>query len=169
MGFISRKKVVALAGVTTVAVGGVVAYAAWSASGTGSATVSATSAVSLGVADGTSTTLLFPTGSGDLKATVSNTNPYKVAVTGVTQNGSITVDSGHSTCTVSSVTFSAPDLSSSGIVLAATSGSYTITFHNEVSMDNTANDACQGATFTVPLKFTGASTASAANSPAGPF
>lgn len=165
MGFISRKKVVAAAGVATLTIGGIVAYAAWSATGSGSATVSAGQAVDLGVADGHSSTLLYPNGSGDLVAVITNTNPYNVAVTGVS-GGTITASG---TCNASSVSFTAPSLATSGIVLAANGGSYTITFHNEMAMDNTATDACQNAVFTVPLTFTGASTAGAANSPAGPF
>jgi len=168
MGIISRRKVVALAGVTTLAIGGVVAYAAWTAGGSGNATVSAGHAVDLGVADGSSSTLLYPNGHGDLVAVISNTNPYNVAVTSVS-GGTITVDTSHSTCNVGEVSFTAPTLTSSGIVLAANTGSYTITFHNAMAMTNDANDHCQNAQFTVPLTFGGASTASAANSPAGPF
>lgn len=164
MGFISRKKVVAVAGVTTLAIGGIVAYAAWSATGSGSATVVAGHATDLGVADGSSSTLLYPNGSGDLVAVITNSNPYNVAVTGVS-GGTITVDSGNSGCNVGSVTFTAPTLTSSGIVVGGNGGTYTITLHNAMAMSNAANDSCQNATFTVPLTFTGASSASAASSP----
>lgn len=170
--FITRKKIAAATAATALGVGGVIAYAAWTSSGSGNGTVSARSASALVVADATTATTLYPTGTANLVVTLTNNNAYNVAVTAISQGvlssgaptaAAITVDSNHSSCNVSSVTLTAPALS--GVVVAGNGGTYTLTLHNAVAMDNTAADACQGATFTVPVVATAASTGSAASSP----
>jgi len=170
--FITRKKIAAATAATALGVGGVIAYAAWTSSGSGSGTISAGNASALVVADAHSASTLYPNGTGDLVVTLTNNNPYNVSVTAIAQGAlssgsatpaAITVDNGHSSCNVSSVTLTAPALS--GVVVGKNGGTYTLTLHNAVAMDNSAVDACQGATFTVPVVATAASSASAAASP----
>jgi hypothetical protein len=173
-GFITRKKIAAATAATAIGVGGVIAYAAWTSSGAGVGTVSARSASALVVADATTATTLYPTGKADLVVTLTNSNAYKVSVSAITlgalASGSptaaaISADGSHSTCNVASVTYTAPTIALDSIVVGANGGTYTVTLHNAVAMDNSANDNCQGATFTVPVVATAASSSTAASSP----
>jgi hypothetical protein len=153
---ISRK--VAVIAVAVLAFGAVgIAFAAWTASGTGSGAAQATSAQAVTYSDGTTTAQLYPTGSGDLVISVNNPNGYKIQITDVVGNGTITADAAHATagCNASSVTF-ADQHSLTKVVNAATTADVTLTA--AVSMSNAANDFCQGATFTVPVSVTAAST-----------
>jgi hypothetical protein len=74
------------------------------------------------------------------------------------------VDGGHSACnTGASVSVTSPqDNSGAGWDVPAKSGavngSLNLDLANAISMSNAANDSCQGATFTVALTATGAST-----------
>jgi hypothetical protein len=155
--FVTRKKVAAGAAVAALGVGGMIAYAAWTSSGSGSGTVSARSASALVVADGSAVNTLYPTGKADLKVTLTNNNAYNVNVTsivlGALASGSptaaaISVDGGHSSCNVAEVTYTAPTIT--GLVVGANSTT-TVTLTQALSMSNNANDNCQGATFTVPV------------------
>ena len=134
-----------------------VAFAAWTANGTGSAESKAKSAQALTINTVTATADLYPTGTANLQYTVTNPNDYKVNINLVEPNGAITVDAGHSGCNVASVTLTAASYAQNFDVngAGATSASQTLT--GAVQMSNAALDACQGATFTIPLKVTGAS------------
>ncbi len=177
--FITRKKVAAATAASAVAVGGVIAYAAWTSSGAGTGSVAARTASALVVADGHVANTLYPTGTADLVVTLTNNNAYNVSVSAITlgalASGSptaaaISVDSGHSTCNVSTVTYSAPTITTDSLVVAGNGGTYTVTLHNAVAMANGANDNCQGATFTVPVLATAASSSAPVSSPnAGSF
>ena len=136
-----------------------VAFAAWTANGTGSAESKAKSAQALTINTVTATAALYPTGTANLTYTVTNPNDYKVNITLVEPNGAITVDAGHSGCNVASVTLSAASFAQNFDVNGAGATSATQTLTGAVAMSNAALDACQGATFTIPLKVTGASAA----------
>jgi hypothetical protein len=159
----TRNKLIAAA---SIAVGGSlvgVAIAAWTSGGSGSGQASAGSAATLTITAGSPTSSLYPNGSADVAATISNPNPYKVHI-GSVSLGTVTVDGGHSGCNAgSSVTVTSPQTNGgSGWDVPAksggTNGSVNVDLANAISMDNNANDACQGATFTVALTATGAST-----------
>jgi len=157
----SRKRRVAVA--VLVIAGSVVgvAIAAWTTGGSGSGQASAGSASSMTISAGTPSSSLYPTASADVAATVSNPNPYKVHISSVSL-GAITVDGGHSGCNTASVTVTSPqDNSGSGWDVPAKSGgvngTLALDLANAISMTNAANDSCQGATFTVALTATGAS------------
>jgi hypothetical protein len=139
-----------------------VALAAWTTGGSGSGQASAGSATSMTISAGTPSTSLYPTASADVAAVVSNPNPYKVHVSSIAL-GAVTVDGGHSGCNTGSVSVTSPaDNSGSGWDVPAKSGavngSLNVDLANAISMTNAANDSCQGATFTVALTATGAST-----------
>ena len=139
-----------------------VAIAAWTTGGSGSGQASAGSASSMTISAGTPSTSLYPTASADVAATVSNPNPYKVHVSSVSL-GAISVDGGHSGCNTASLSVTSPQTNGgSGWDVPAKSGgvdgSLGIDLANAISMTNAANDSCQGATFTVALTATGAST-----------
>jgi hypothetical protein len=159
----SRKKKLALGAVVVVAGAAIgIAIAAWTTGGTGSGQAQAGSAASMTISVGTPSSSLYPTGSADVAATISNPNPYKVHVSSIAL-GAVTVDAGHSGCNTSSVSVTSPQTNGvTGWDVPAKSGgvngSLNVDLTNAISMDNTANDSCQGATFTVALTATGAST-----------
>ena len=139
-----------------------VAIAAWTTGGSGSGQASAGTAVSMTISAGTPSTNLYPTASADVAAVVSNPNPYKVHVSSVAL-GAVTVDGGHSACNMASVSTTSPQTNSGAgwdvpAKAGAVNGSVNLDLANAISMSNAANDSCQGATFTVALTATGAST-----------
>jgi hypothetical protein len=159
----SRKKKIIAATVLVIA-GSVVgvAIAAWTTGGSGSGQAQAGSAASMTISAGTPSSSLYPTASADVAATISNPNPYKVHVSSISL-GAVSVDGGHSACNTGSVSVTSPqDNGSSGwdvpAKVGATNGSLDVHLANAISMSNAANDSCQGATFTVALTASGAST-----------
>lgn len=141
------------------------AWAAWTSSASGSAAAKAgtalqptTSATAIVSGD----TLLVPGGSGTLRITVNNPNPYSVKVTKVEPDTSRSVSATPvtgSTCTATGVTFTTQTLTTNNAVAAksgSTDGSATFALPG-VSMSPASDDGCQGATFSVPVTVTVAS------------
>jgi len=131
-------------------------YAAWTTNGSGSGYAKAGSSQALTTVDVSATTAasLYPGTTGDVKLSISNPNPFAVRVTAVSGNGTITADGSHSGCTTTGVTFT--NQSSLTIDIAANS-STTSTLTGAAAMSNASLNACQGATFTIPVSLTGAS------------
>jgi hypothetical protein len=157
---VKRKKVVlAILALPLIAVG--VAIAAWTTGGSGSGQAAAGTAATMSISAGTPSSSLYPTASADVAAVISNPNPYQVHVSSIAL-GAISVDAGHSGCNTASVSVTSPQNNSgSGWDVPAKSGingTLLVDMTNAISMDNAANDLCQGATFTVALTATGAST-----------
>ena len=158
-----KKRKLTLAAILAIAATAIgVAVAAWTTGGSGSGQAQAGSATSMTISAGTPGSRLYPTASADVAATVSNPNPYKVHVSSIAL-GAVSVDAGHSGCNLGSVTVTSPqDNSGSGWDVPAKSGavngSLNVDLTSAISMSNAANDSCQGATFTVALTATGAST-----------
>jgi hypothetical protein len=146
-----KQKFLATLAVMAVIVGGGVAYANWTASGTGSGAAKAAGATALTVNVGTTTADLYPGFTqGDVFMSVSNPNPYPVNITSLTP-GAITSSSG--TCAASNITvLPATGLS---IPVAANATNVAVTVPNIVTMITTAPDACQGVTFTVAVTLAG--------------
>lgn len=134
-----------------------VAIAAWTTGGSGSGQAQAGSATPMTISVGTPSSSLYPTASADVAASISNTNPYKVLVSSIAL-GAVSVDAGHSGCNTSSVHVTSPQTNGGSGWTVPASGSLPVDLTGAISMDNTANDSCQGATFTVALTATGAST-----------
>jgi hypothetical protein len=157
--FVNRKLAVA-AIVAVFAIVGLV-YAAWTTNGTGSAYAKAGTAAAIGTIDvsASTTATLYPGVSGDVLIKLDNPNPYVVTVTAVTGNGAITPDAGHSGCTTTGVTFT--NQTGLSLVIPAKSGGVNgtlqTTLTNAASMSNASLNACQGATFTIPVSLTGTS------------
>jgi hypothetical protein len=150
MGKIAKRS----AAITVVAasvVGAGVAFAAWTSNGTGTGTATAGQAVDLTITQSGTATGLFPTGQVNVPFTVKNTNPYSVTLA-TAKATNFKVDAAHSGCNVSAV--SGVDMTLTDVV---TTGSTSPAKNMVVKMDNTASDACQGATFTFDIKVTGAS------------
>jgi hypothetical protein len=150
MGKFAKRSIAITAAVAALAGAGV-AFAAWTSQGTGTGTATAGSATDLTITQTGAVSGLYPTGQVDVPFTVTNTNPYSVTLATATA-GNFTVDAGHSGCAVSAL--SGVDMVLSDVV---TTGSTTSAKNMVIKMDNTAVDACQGATFTFDIVVTGAS------------
>lgn len=127
---------------------GAVAFAAWTSTGTGSGTAAAGTAKALTI-NVTPATGLFPTGSVNVPFTVTNPNSYAVTLSKLSLK-TVTVDKVG--CTASVV--SGADLPDTDVIPA---GGTTSSRNFSVTMSNAAEDACQGAVFTLTLQATGAS------------
>ena len=139
------------AGDFSLATGGV-AYASFT--GTSSATGSAhtgtmqTVTVSALVGGDAPSSKLYPGGpGGDVILRVNNPNSYSVKLYSLSGNGTIMPDASHSGCTTTGVTFNPP--SNPNITLAA--GSSLVHVSAAASMSTASLNACQGATFTIPV------------------
>jgi hypothetical protein len=129
-----------------------VAWAAWTADGTGTGSAGATTAEALTTSVATASADLYPGGTGDVKVTINNSNDYAVNVTSISNGtGGITADKAG--CTVTGVTFSGK----TGTWNVAANSSSTVTLAGTASMTNASDNACQGAVFTIPVTLAGAS------------
>jgi len=94
---------------------------------------------------------LYPGGpAADVILRVNNPNSYSLKLFSIAGNGSITADASHSGCTTPGVTFSPP--SSPNIALPA--GSSLVHLSGAASMSTASVNACQGATFSIPVTMT---------------
>jgi hypothetical protein len=151
-----RAIIVAAAAVLVVAAG--VAYAAWTAGGSGSGYAKAGTAQALATVDvsASTTATLYPGATGDLKLSIDNPNPYPVRITSVSGTSAITSDKGAACDASTGVTFT----DQSGLTLdVPASTSATFTLAGSVAMSNASDNSCQGADFTVPVSLSGASNA----------
>ncbi|HLB39087.1 MAG TPA: hypothetical protein VJM84_01405 [Actinomycetota bacterium] len=140
-----------------------VAFAWWTASGTGDGAAEALTAQDIDVAATGTVAELYPgKTNASLYVSFHNPNAYPVSLTGITEN-SVTVDAGHPACpnTVVSLDGAYPQLP---IALAADDAApggadeFAGPLTNAVSMAGAATpDACQGATFTINLTVSGTS------------
>jgi hypothetical protein len=145
------KRAIAITATVAALAGAGVAFAAWTSTGTGTGTATATSATNLVITQTATVSGLYPTGQVSVPFTVKNPNPYSVTLA-TAKASNFVVDAGHSTCAVSAL--SGVDMVLSDVLTTnATSAAKNMV----IKMDNTAVDACQGATFTFDVKVTGAS------------
>lgn len=143
----------AVVGAATIAlVGGGIAFAAWTSTGTGTGSATAGDAAVLGVAQDAAVGGLFPTGTKDVSITVTNTNSYPIKVSSLVP-GAVSVDSGHAGCTSPAVTFSSLTALTDRVAAGGTK-TYTV----NAAMGADSSNGCQGATFSTPYTATGAST-----------
>ena len=160
-------KLVATGTALAVIAGASLVFAAWTSSGTGQGYAKAGSAQALSTMDATASTsaTLYPGSTGDVRIKISNPNSYPVRVTSVSLNGTnadITADAGHSGCTTTGVSFT----NQTGLTIdvpaksGGVNGVAEATLSGAASMSNASLDACQGATFTIPVSISGASNAS---------
>jgi hypothetical protein len=167
-----RRRVGVVAGVFVLLFGGGVAVASWTATGTGTGSAQAASVSGLVVSAGTPLGALYPlpadstpaTGYGSgtvgsVATTVANPNPFPVTITTATVGSVTTNPLTGRTCAAGSVlpTTGAPITLSPPVTLAAGSGPTAVTVPGALYMVSTAEDGCQGATFTVPVTVTGTS------------
>lgn len=142
----TRRLATAGFGAVALLLAGGIAYAAWSVFGSGSTTATSTTIAPLGVTT-TVGAQLYPGGTTLLTVTVSNPNPRPVTVTSITQNGAITG------CTTPDLTLTLPAVS----LPVPAGGSASVVLGPVVAMGTSSSTDCQGVTFTIPLRATGAS------------
>lgn len=137
-----------------------VAYFTTIGSGSGSAQTGTAQSVTIS-AGVTPTVPLFPGGSGDVTVSISNPNPTDVHIQSLlldTSQGTsgFSVDSGHSGCVLSTLSFTTQTNGGVGWTVVkkvgATNGVLSLDLLSAVAMTNAAVNACQSATFTVFLK-----------------
>ena len=129
-----------------------IAFAAWTADGTGSANARARTASTITVNAVAGTADLYPGFTdGDLHFTLTNANPYPVTFTAMTP-GAITSCSPGS-CPASNLTVDTASSLSLSVAANATSGAQSIA--DVVNLASTAPDGCQGVNLTVAVTLTG--------------
>ena len=153
------RRVVVVTAVVTATMGGGIAIAAWTSSGTGTAGAKAGTAAAptTSIADVTALTpLLYPGATGPARIVVNNPNPYPVKVVSVTGTGTGTATGtgGIGTCTTTGITWNTQTPTANPI---PANGSATLTLPTAVTMATTVDDGCQGATFSIPVQVTVAS------------
>jgi hypothetical protein len=140
---------------TLVVAGGAFAYFTATGSGSGSASVGSPDELTITAVTPTSG-LLYPGGAGELDATISNPNTFSVRVNSlVLGSDGISVDSGHSGCNTSALHYTTQNNGGAGWTVAPkvgpTPGSLEVDLAGSMSMDTSAANQCQGATYTVSL------------------
>jgi hypothetical protein len=133
-----------------------VAFAAWTASGSGSGTAQATSAVALTTEAATNAADLYPGATVALNIKIKNDNPYPVRVTEVNL-GTGSILSGDSACDLGNGVSYASQTGLTFDIAAGASTSFSVP--SSVHMSNSSANACQGKTFTIPVNLVGASNA----------
>ena len=167
-----RRRVGVVLGVTLLLTGGGVAVASWTATGTGQGSARAASVTGLVVSAGSPVGALYPLPAGTTPATgygsstvgsvattVTNPNPFPLTLTSATLGSVTTTPLSGRTCAAGSVlpTTSAPIPLDPPVTLAPTSAPTPVTVPGALYMIATAEDGCQGASFSVPVTVAGAS------------
>ena len=134
------KRVLVVGGAVAALTGVGVAFAAWTSTGTGSGTATAATAKNLTVTAGAPSGL-YPTGTVTMPVTVTNNNPYTVQLDTIEFVDAAVSTPGCSAGAVSSAGGSYANV----VIVPGGSVSKDLT----VSMSNAAEDACQGAAFTL--------------------
>lgn len=136
------------------------AYAYWGTTGSGGGSSAALVPVAVTLTPATPTAQLYPGSVSDVVLTVSNSNATSAHISTLaldtTQGSSgFAVDSTHSGCTLSSLSYAAQSNGVTGWTVpgkvGSTNGTLAVTLSNALSMTVSAPNACQGATFTVYL------------------
>jgi hypothetical protein len=146
------KRIVVIGVAVTVGVGSAVAWASWSARGSGSARAKAGRALQVTTVGTTQTgSLLYPGADGDLVVNVKNDNDFRIVVNSVVPMTPIAADAAHKShgC-VDGAT---------GVVGHFVTVSWPVPAHQTaefiaeevVHMNNSSDTGCQGAKFTVPV------------------
>lgn len=154
---IKKRWVAAGVAVGSLAAGAGVAYAAWTASGSGSGAARALTAQAVTVnpvAPGAPGAGLYPGGPASwVYFSVSNPNPY--AITGTHLSWGTPVSNDPADCPSSNVTLdaNAPTNVTLPIPANGTSGAFQV--FNVLDMAHSAPDGCQGVSFTVSVTVTG--------------
>lgn len=137
-----------------------IASAVWtSPTGTGNGSATGYTAIKADVTARTTNTAepLFPGSSVTNTVTITNPNPYPIKVTAITPGSGNAAGGLNSACLAGTVNVTGPASNAAGLpqndvddtvaIPANGTGTYDVT----VTMASTANNACQGLTFTLPV------------------
>jgi|HubBroStandDraft_1064217.scaffolds.fasta_scaffold312655_2 hypothetical protein len=146
------------AALAAVLVGGGVAFATWSASGSGTGSALAYSeqtvtvnAVALPASDAS----LYPGGpAGNVYFTVTNPNPYAIKITNIAWGTPVSGNPSACPSSVISVDANAPT-SGFSLTIPAAGTSPAVEVNAVLDLSTSATDACQGGSFNVPVTVTG--------------
>jgi hypothetical protein len=132
------------------------AFAFWSTSGSGSAAASTDGTAALTLSPATPTAELYPGGQAAVVTTVANPNGSTVRIGSLALdpsqgNGGFGVDAAHPGCAVSTLGFTTQTNGGAGWTVPG-HGSLPLTLTGSLTMSASADNGCQGATFTVYLK-----------------
>jgi hypothetical protein len=161
MRLVKNKRLVVLAtALTALSVGGL-AFAAWLSSSTGSAYGRGATAQALTTVDVSAGTTadLYPGATGSAVIKIDNPNPYPIRITSVSADAApIKADAAHEAggCVTTGVSFA--DQTGLSIDVPA-NGAAEASLTGALKMSNASDDGCQGATFTIPVTFSGTSSA----------
>src|SRR5436305_9811059 len=146
-GFVMRKRVLIPLSVVLglIVAGAAIAYFTSTGSGTGTATVGNSSAVTL---HGTAATTLYPGTSSSVSFTVDNPSPGTQRV-GTIHLASVATDAAHSACVVSD--FSMPDVAANQSFPNGNTQAVSATGVLAMANTGVSQDACQGAPLTLNL------------------
>lgn len=133
-----------------------VAFAAWTATSTGSGYAQSQTLSGLTTSVTVATAQLHPGGQADVFITLNNSNNYPLTVTNINGTGLVTITSGNATCDNPAAPYTGNGVSwvsnKVGTWTVPATGTLAVTLTNAVAMTNnatTANNSCQGQTFTV--------------------
>lgn len=156
----TARRIALLAAVVLLAgVGAAAGY--WTGGGTGSGKAQVASQQMVVLSAGTPSAQLSPGHATDVAVVASNPNPFPVRIASLvidTEGGSegFQADAGHSTCDLSSLSFTSQDNGGAGWSVPArsesTDGTLAITLPGSLAMAAAASNSCQGALFAVYLK-----------------
>lgn len=164
-----RRRALTATAVVAILMAASIATAQWMASGTGTGYAKAVNVQPLTTESVTVTGDLYPGGTGSLSLRVRNPNPFPTTVQSVEPNGPITSDSAACNQDGHGVTFAGVEELA---VEVGASSSVSFDLAEAVTMSAESADACQGATFTIPVSLNGGTGASppttVGNGPAQP-
>jgi hypothetical protein len=135
-------------------------YAFWTAGGISAGSGTAATTVAMSLTPGTPTASLQPGGQASVTLAVSNPNDTTIRIGSLALDtgqatGGFGVDTAHSGCTVSALSFTTQTNGGAGwsvpAKVGATNGTLSITFANALARGTGAANACQGASITVYL------------------
>lgn len=158
------RRSVAIGALNALVLGGGIAYANWSANGSGTAAAKAGTALGVTAPALTVSTvtsgLLVPSGSTALVVSVTNPNSFQVVVSAISVPAATTpttvIGAG---CTTANAKVSIPSTVSSftlgtGAIAAGATATFTSTASTVISMAIDSDNACQGASFSFPATVT---------------
>jgi len=137
---------------------GSVAFAWWTASGTGTGYAQAATPAALSTLDVSASTTgdLYPGGTGTLTLQIHNPNSYAVTVTDIAA-GAGAVTSGNAACDAANTVSLVAPLSGLSVNVPAGGNTAVLTYANAVQMSYgaSADNSCQGKKFSIPVSLTG--------------
>jgi hypothetical protein len=156
------KVILSVAAAAAVLVNAGAAWAYWTLNGAGTGVAVAGTAIELKLTGRSDdSTPLYPGGTSDLTVTVTNQNDFPIKVTSISPGaGAVTADAAHRDggCRSTGVVVAQDVLTVSWEVPKNTIGVFTVA--GGLRMTNSSDSACQGATFTIPVRATAVSNAS---------